>query len=105
MQIKGIYHLDRYFNGLTNMFILKKVVVNAGVRWSYLVQVLSKGGCVIVDIVHQHSDVGLALMNRVGWADSQSVPRPLLIVQKASQRHPSSITMNPKHALDVCIQV
>lgn len=41
----------------------------------------------------------------VGWADGQSVPSPFLVVQRASQRHSSSITMNPKHALAVHIQV
>lgn len=31
----------------------------------YLIQILGKGGGIIIHIIHQHSEVGLALMFRV----------------------------------------
>lgn len=71
----------------------------------HLIQILSEGGGIIIHIIHQHSEVGLALMFGVRRADGQRVPRPLLVVQRAGQRHSSPVTVDSKHASAARVQV
>lgn len=71
----------------------------------HLVRVLSEGGCIIVHIVHQHGEICLAVMFRVGCAHSHCVPCPFFIVQRSSQRHPPSVTMDREHVSAIHVQV
>ena len=52
--------------------------------------------CIVINILHQYCNVSLSLVLAVCGSDSNGVPRLLLEVQRGSEGHASTVTVNPK---------
>lgn len=63
----------------------------SGAGHQYLVEALGEGGCVVVDILHEHSEIGVALVRPVVGQQLQVVAVPLLVIQGAREGEAASV--------------